>query len=74
MFAYMSLSAVRFPYHVFPEVEIHGVRACIFKVTDVCYHVVVTPPPVLWKVCFITPLPALAISDFLVKKENMIEA
>ena len=47
---------------------------CIFKVIDVCYHVVVTLPPVLWKVYFITPLPALAISDFLVKKDNMIEA
>ena len=46
----MSLSAVRFPYHVFPEVEIHGVMTCIFKVTDVCYHV--TWPPVLWKVMF----------------------
>lgn len=72
MFEYMSLSAVRFPYHVFPEVEIHGVMTCIFKVTDVCYHV--TRSRVLWKVCFITSLPALAISDFLVKKENMIEA
>lgn len=73
MFEYMSLSAVRFPYHVFPEVEIHGVMACIFKVTDVCYHVVVTRPCIMEGV-FITPLPALAISDFLVKKENMIEA
>lgn len=72
MFEYMSLSAVRFSLPCIPRVEIHGVMACIFKVTDVCYHVVVTRPPV-WKVCFITPLPALAISDFLVKRA-MIEA
>ena len=74
MFGHMIHSTLRFPYYIFPEVEIHGVMTCIFKVIDVCYHVVVTLPPVLWKVYFITPLPALAISDFLVKKENMIEA
>lgn len=46
---------------------------CISKTTDVCYHIVLTLLPELWNGCLTALLPALAISDFLVKKKNVLE-
>lgn len=64
----MNLSTVRFPYHIFPEVEIHGVLTLHFKGHWCMLPCCIDSTPELWKVPFIAPLPALAISDFFGKE------